>query len=285
MLSATCVVALGAEAQDAAPASSRSQLVLEEVIVTARKREEMLQDTPVAITAFSNEDLRIAGIANTRDLEQSVPGLTFSEQGNKAPSIFIRGVGQKESNAALDPGVGVYINGIYIPRTDSQLLDVMDTESIQVLRGPQGTLFGKNNTGGALLVTTIAPRTEGYDGEVSTRVGNHGRTDLKGSLNIPIVDGKLAARIGLNRTRRDGYMESRYSGDEYGDEDRYGATARVLWLPTENLSADLFYYWSKIEENGGGLNPDTGPDPELAGWRLRHQEHHLLEPPGRYRER
>ena len=72
-------------------------------------------------------------------------------RGNKAPSIFIRGIGQKEANAALDPGVGVYINSIYIARTDSQLLDVIDTESIQVLRGPQGTLFGKNNTGGALL--------------------------------------------------------------------------------------------------------------------------------------
>ncbi len=253
LISAAGLAAVGTQAQESSPAASRSQLALEEVIVTARRREEMLQDTPVAISAFSNEELRLRGIANTRDLQQSVPGLSFSEQGNKAPSIFIRGVGQKESNAALDPGVGVYINGIYIPRTDSQLLDVMDTESIQVLRGPQGTLFGKNNTGGALLVTTIAPHTEGYDGEVSTRIGNHGRTDLKASANVPIVEGKLAARVGLNRTKRDGYLESRFDGQEYGDEDRYGATARLLWQASENLDADLFYYWSKIEENGGGL--------------------------------
>ncbi len=103
MIAAACLVAAGAGAgaQDTAPADSRGQLALEEVIVTARKREEMLQETPVAISAFSNEELRLRGIANTRDLQQSVPGLSFSEQGNKAPSIFIRGVGQKEANAAL----------------------------------------------------------------------------------------------------------------------------------------------------------------------------------------
>ena len=262
LVAAACAAAFGADAQESPPDASRGEIVLEEVIVTARKREEMLQETPVAITALSNEELRIAGIANTRDLQQSVPGLNFSEQGNKAPSIFIRGVGQKEANAALDPGVGVYINGIYIPRTDSQLLDVMDTQSIQVLRGPQGTLFGKNNTGGALLVTTIAPHTDGFEGEASTRIGNHGRTDFKGSANIPIVEDKLAARIGLNRTSQDGYLESRFDGQKYGDEDRYGGTARVLWQPTEQVDADLFYYYSDIDENGGGLtcflqNPDA----------------------------
>jgi len=252
LIACASAAAAGVAAQDATD-PARGQLVPEEVIVTARKREELLQETPVAISAFSNEELRVAGIANTRDLQESVPGLVFSEQGNKAPSIFIRGVGQKEANAALDPGVGVYINGIYIPRTDSQLLDVMDTESIQVLRGPQGTLFGKNNTGGALLVNTTLPNTDELDGEVSTRIGNYGRTDFKGSANIPLVEDTLAARVGLNRTRRDGYLESRYDGQEYGDEDRWGATARVLWLPTDNFSSDLFYYWSKIEENGGGL--------------------------------
>ncbi len=145
-----------------APDSYQSQLVLEEVIVTARRRAEELQDTPVAISAFSAEELKVQGIANTRDLQLSVPGLNFAEMGAKAPAIFIRGVGQKEAIAALDPGVGVYINSIYIARTDSQLLDIMDTESVQVLRGPQGTLFGKNNTGGALLVTTQLPNAEEY---------------------------------------------------------------------------------------------------------------------------
>jgi iron complex outermembrane recepter protein len=248
-------------AQGNTAASNQGQMALEEVIVTARKREEALQDTPVAISAFSAEALKVAGIANTRDLQESVPGLIFSEQGNKSPSIFIRGIGQKEANAALDPGVGVYINSIYIARTDSQLLDVVDPSSIQVLRGPQGTLFGKNNTGGALLVTTQLPDTEELAGEVSTRVGNYGRRDLKVSGNIPLIEDTLATRFSLNTTNMDGYLKSTYNGKQYGDEDRLGATARLIWQPTDTFNTDVFYYWSKINENGAGLtcvyqNPD-----------------------------
>ncbi len=239
----------------------RGQLTLEEVIVTARKREEALQDTPVAVSAFSAEALEIAGIANTRDLEQAVPGLNFTEMGNKAPSIFIRGIGQKQSTTALDPGVGVYLNSIYIPRTDSQLLDVVDIESVQVLRGPQGTLFGKNNTGGALLVTTRQPHLEGLEGEASTRLGNFGRRDFKASANIPLNDDTLAVRFSVNRTKLDGYLKSRYDGTKYGDEDRKGATGRLLWQPSDVFSTDVFYYWSKVKEQGAGLtcifqNPD-----------------------------
>ena len=236
-----------------APDSSQHQLIQEEVIITARKRTERLQETPIAISAFSNEAMNIAGIANIRDLQESVPGLNISEMGNKAASIFIRGVGQKESLAALDPGVGVYINSIYIARTDTQLLDLMDTESIQVLRGPQGTLFGKNNTGGALLVTTKKPHTDALETSVSTRIGNYGRRDLKISTNIPLNHDTLATRISLKSTHMSGYLKSTYDGEKYGDQDRLGATARFHWRPSSAFSADLFYYWSKINENGAGL--------------------------------
>lgn len=256
-----CLPISMAVAEDTAPDSNQDQMALEEVIVTARRREEALQDTPVAISAFSAEALKVAGIANTRDLQESVPGLIFSEQGNKAPSIFIRGIGQREANAALDPGVGVYINSIYIARTDSQLLDVLDTESIQVLRGPQGTLFGKNNTGGALLVNTQVPHTEALEGEVSTRLGNYGRRDVKVSGNIPLNDDTLAARVSLASTRMDGYLESTYNGEHYGDEDRIGATGRLYWQASDVFSTDIFFYHSEINENGAGLtcvfqNPD-----------------------------
>ena len=213
------LVTIQVGAEESTAGHQRGEMALEEVIVTARRREEALQDTPVAVSAFSAEALKVAGIANTRDLQESVPGLIFSEQGNKAPSIFIRGIGQKESNTALDPGVGVYINSIYIARTDSQLLDVVDPSSIQVLRGPQGTLFGKNNTGGALLVTTQLPDMEELSGEVSSRVGNFGRGDLKVSGNIPLVEDKLAARFSLNTTNSDGYLKNTNNGEKYGDED------------------------------------------------------------------
>lgn len=242
-------------------ADEGAAMVLDEVIVTARKREETLQESPVAISALSADALKEAGIANTRDLQQAVPGLNFSEQGSKNPSIFVRGVGARESNAALDPGVGVYINGIYIPRTDGQLLDTVDTESVQVLRGPQGTLFGKNNTGGAMLITTQAPHNEGFEGHVTSRVGNFGRRDLKASANIPLNDDTLAVRAGVNSTKSDGYLENDSLDTKYGDEDRLSATARVLWQATNTFSADVFTYWNKQNERGSGFTCVSAQNP------------------------
>ncbi len=223
---------------------------LEEVIVTARKRQESLQDSPVAVSAFSADALKEAGISNTRDLQQSVPGLTFSEQGTKSPAIFIRGIGQREATAALDPAVGVYINGIYIARTDSQLLDTVDTQSIQVLRGPQGTLFGKNNTGGALLVTTQEPHTEQFEAYVDATVGNFGRQNVKVGANIPLNDETLSMRVSLGSTKLDGYMKNVIDGKYYADEERLAATARIYWQASDIFSVDVFSYWSKVNERG-----------------------------------
>lgn len=234
-------------------AGDNEQLMLEEVVVTARKREESLQDSPVAVSAFSAETLRESGVSTMRDLSTAVPGLSFSEQGSKATSIFIRGVGQRESNTTLDPSVGVYINGIFIARTDTQLLDTVDTQSVQVLRGPQGTLFGKNTTAGALLVTTKSPNTEAFSGSVGTRLGNYGRRDAKLFLNIPLDDDSLSARIGLNSVKRDGYMDNVVNSREFGDEDRLAATARVLWEANDVFSVDLFTYFSKQNENGAAF--------------------------------
>jgi len=256
LLVALLTVASTSYAQDeefSGDEGASAPLVLEEVIVTARKRKEQLQDSPVAVSALSADALTEAGISNTRDLQQAVPGLNFSEQGSKNPSIFVRGIGTRESNAALDPGVGVYINGIYIPRTDGQLLDTVDTESVQVLRGPQGTLFGKNNSGGAMLITTKAPTNEGFNGYVTTRLGNFGRRDLKASANIPLNDDTLAARVSVNSTKSDGYLEN-VNGGNYGDEDRLAATARILWQATDSFSADVFTYLSKQNERGSGFN-------------------------------
>lgn len=228
-------------------------LVLEEIVVTARKRQETLQESPVAISALSAESLKEQGIQSTRDLQQTVPGLTFSEQGSKNPSIFIRGVGQRENNAALDPGVGVYINGIYIPRTDSQLLDTVDTQSVQVLRGPQGTLFGKNNTGGAILVTTLQPHNEGIEGYASTKLGNWGRRDAKVGANVPLNEDTAAMRFSIASVKRDGYIQNITDGRDYGDEDRIAATARIYWQATDIFSVDTFLYWAKQNENGAAF--------------------------------
>jgi len=247
-------------------ASVEGAAVLDEIIVTARKREETLQESPVAISAFGAEALREAGVSTMRDLSNSVPGMVFSEAESKSTSIYIRGIGQKEANAVLDPSVGVYINGVFIARTDSQLLDTVDTESIQVLRGPQGTLFGKNTTGGAILVTTMSPTTDAFSGSVSTRVGNFGRRDAKVSLNVPLNEDSLAMRVSVNSVKRDGYLNNAIDERTFGDEDRIAATARVLWQPNDIFSADLFTYFSKRNENGVPFTCLMGnPNANLAG--------------------
>lgn len=241
-------------------------LLLNEIVVTARKREESLQHSPVAISAFDTQALRELGTANIRDLSIAAPSLQFTEAGTKAPIIFIRGIGQRESVASLDPTVGVYLNGIYIPRTDSQLLDTVDTESVQVLRGPQGTLFGKNTTGGAIVVTSRSPNTDVFSGEASTRLGNFGRRDAKLLLNIPLAEDTLAMRAALASVKRDGYMENIAGDRDFGDEERLAASARLLWTPTRSFSADVFLYGSKQNENGLGVNClFVNPNGNLSG--------------------
>lgn len=135
----------------------RVKAVLEEVVVTARRREENLQETPLAVTALGSGYLEAMGVSSISDVETLSPSLQFSQTNYKAPAIFIRGIGQRSGNPVLDPGVGIYLNGVYVPRSDAQLLDAVDVANIQVLRGPQGTLFGKNNIGGALLVDSKRP--------------------------------------------------------------------------------------------------------------------------------
>lgn len=239
-----------------APARSASGggAMLEEVIVTARRREESLQDTPVAVSAFSAEDLTAAGITTITDLEQSVPGLQFGESGSKTPAIFIRGIGQREGSAVLDPGVGVYINDVFIPRQDAQLLDTVDTQSVQILRGPQGTLFGKNTTGGAILVNTREPNFDAVETTLSARLGNFGRQDAMLRGNVPLVENSMGLRYAVNRRTLDGYLENVLDGKDFGDEDRWAATARLVWDVSDNFSSEIFAYWSRQRERSAALS-------------------------------
>ena len=221
--------------------------LLEEVVVTARKREESLQETPVAVTAMSAEDLQAGNIRDLGDLTRVVPGLS-TRNGDKYAAFSIRGVGSRGGkNVSTDPAVGVYVDGIFIPRSDSQLLDVISTESIQVLRGPQGTLFGKNTAGGALLVTSVKPHDE-LAGEVSTDVGNLDRFNVAGNLNVPVTD-NLFARFTVDSREREGYMDDVGGQFDYGDEDKIAYAAQLRWLVNDDITADLLAFYSEQDEN------------------------------------
>ena len=173
---------------------------LESIIVTARRREESLQDTPVAVTALSAEALERQQIVGTTDLDKIAPNLQFHSYGtltgnNSAAQVFIRGIGQTDATPAVDPGVGIYIDDVYMGRSVGGAMDFRDIASVQILRGPQGTLFGRNTIGGAVLLTTNAP---GEDAGNSVRVGlgEDNLLEVFGAFDLPLGD-TWSARIAL----------------------------------------------------------------------------------------
>ncbi|MBB3048569.1 outer membrane receptor protein involved in Fe transport [Litorivivens lipolytica] len=240
-------------AEQGASREASTKVSLEEVYVTARRREESLQETPVAVSALGADALAEAGVSSITDLQQLVPGLQFGESGSKTPAIFIRGIGQREASAVLDPGVGVYLNGIFLARQDTQLLDTVDTQSIQVLRGPQGTLFGKNNTGGAMLVNTRAANLFESEFGATVKAGNFGRQDVKLYGNLPLLEDKMATRFGISSKRFDGDIENA-DGETFGDEDRLALSLRTQWQVSDQFGMDLFAYWSRQSERSTPLN-------------------------------
>ena len=219
--------------------------VLEEVIVTARKRQEAMQDVPVSVTAFTGNQLRNAGIVNLKDLGYQTPGVQIDQ--SSAAQIWIRGIGQRDDGSRVDAPVGVYVDGLYIPRKDGQLLDLIDVQSIQVLRGPQGTLFGKNTTAGALVVTTRGPESE-FSGFADLRVGNYDRQDLKATVNVPLVGDTLLSKLTVGSVRRDGYQHNIVTGQYAASEDRTSAALQLRWLPSDSLSVDALAYYGETAE-------------------------------------
>lgn len=203
---------------------------IEEVIVTARKREESLQDTPISITAFSSSSLEEANMADLRDIGKYTPGMSFTSYGmgsNEAGAIFLRGIGQSDHMVTTDPGVGLYIDGVYVGRNQGAALDLLDLERVEVLRGPQGTLFGKNTIGGAVNVISRKP-TGTAGGHVSLTVGQDGR--LNGSFSAEMPFGNQAAMlVSLLSKQRDGVGEQIFTGAETGDEDSVSGRAQLYW--------------------------------------------------------
>ena len=247
--------------------AEESGFELEEIVVTARKRQENLQQTPLAVSAFSGENLEQRGILNIAGLNKAVPGIEVQAGNGVAgvANIYIRGVGQRNTEPNLDSGVGVYLDGVYISRSDGALLDMNDVASVQVLRGPQGTLFGKNTTGGALLIETNRPVQE-FEGKASVTVGNYDQLDASLVVNVPLVDETLYTRLSLMSVARDGYIDNRTLGTEYNDADRLSGIWQLRWLPAENLTADLNLNYAETEQRPRGLQCQPSSVNFGEGW-------------------
>lgn len=239
-------------AQDAAPEAEAAQT--DEIVVTARRREESLQDTPVAISAFSAEMLQDRQITQTQDLERITPSLQFKPagqlSGNSASSVvFIRGVGQVDPTAAVDPGVGVYLDEVYLGRAVGGAIDFGDIAGVEVLRGPQGTLFGRNTIGGAILVRTQQPILGEFSGRARVRGGSENLIEGFGVVNVPLGE-TVAARVSGGFRKRDGYVFRVVDGLDLGNENRFSLAASLLWEPSSDFDLFLRADYSKQDENG-----------------------------------
>jgi len=239
-------------------------VALEEIIVTARKRSENLQETPISITAFSARGLEARQIDNISQIAEFTPNLTFDTSsaisGSKSSaSIYIRGVGQNDFALSTDPGVGLYLDGVYISRSIGSVLDVVDVKSVEVLRGPQGTLFGRNTIGGAIIVTTKKPTAE-LGGSASITAGRFNRWFVKGNINIPISD-TLLSSFSVARFSREGYIDRPNLGDKTGGDNSWSGRASFLWTPKENLEFNLNIDGTTLREKSCcnelvGVNPN-----------------------------
>jgi iron complex outermembrane receptor protein len=252
---------------------------LEEVIVTAQKREENIQEVPIAVTAFTAASMEKKGLTNISQIGDFTPNV---EMDNTSPfagsssvlSPFIRGIGQNDFAFNLEPGVGVYVDGIYFARTIGAVVDLLDLDHIEVLKGPQGTLFGRNTIGGALNIITRRPSEEfTWKGEVTT--GSDNRLDVRGSVDLPLIEGKLLSQVAFSSKNRDGYQKritypgsgtfrtettstgflraaNEFGGDQ-GDENQDNIRGKLLWIVNDDVEVTLTGDYMHVDEHAPAL--------------------------------
>lgn len=251
--------------------AARAGALLEEIVVTARRREESLQNVPVAVTALSAATLERRQILSTTDLDQVTPSMQFTSYGqlsgnNSAAVVFIRGVGQLDPTPAVDPGVGIYVDDVYMGRAVGGAMEFFDTEGIQVLRGPQGTLFGRNTIGGAVLINTVVPGDD-FEGTARATIGEDSLWELFAAATLPLAD-TAALRVAAGARQRDGYVIRAFDGQDLGNEDVVSLRTTLRWEPSDDLRILLRADHSREDENGSpfvfkGINT-TAPVPAIS---------------------
>ncbi|WP_395396182.1 TonB-dependent receptor (plasmid) [Novosphingobium sp. BL-8A] len=249
---------------------------IEEIVVTAQKRAESLQNTPISIAAFNERDLENRGISGLTDLRATVPALQLTPFPNNAAStqIFMRGVGLSDDQITQDGGVAVYMDGIYVARSQGLAMEVSDLERIEVLRGPQGTLYGRNATGGAINFITRKPElsTFGFKGQAT--LGNFDTRQFKGAINVPLGD-TIAVRLSYANQQQDGFVDNPGTiVKRWGDEDRQAMRADVLWQPVGDFSVRYSYDRSIIHDTPAyvalsTLYPNQTPRPGAGSSLVR----------------
>jgi iron complex outermembrane receptor protein len=237
---------------------------LQEIVVTAQRRTEDVQKVPIALTTFNSTTLEQTGIRDTRDLQFATPSMSIGEQvgAPTASIISIRGQVQTDAEITVDPSVGVYFDDVYLGRANGQISELFDIDSVEVLLGPQGTLYGRNTTGGALKISTKqADPSGGISGYGGVGFGNYDYRDYFGAINLPLIDDKLAIRLAVLYREHDGYTKdyvhdntpfAQFTGVVVptDDEDFRGYRANAVWKPTDTLKITLAGDYTDITSNG-----------------------------------
>lgn len=243
---AALVWAPQAMAQDnPAPASG---VFADEIIVTATKREQTLQDVPVAVTVTTGKTIEEAQIRDLKDLQSVVPSLRVNQlQSSANTNFYIRGFGNGANNAGIEPSVGLFIDGVYRSRSASMIADFPDVERIEVLRGPQSTLFGKNASAGVISIVTKKPQFT-FGGNAEATYGNYNAVTLKGMVTGPVSD-TIAVSLAGGLNKRDGTVRDLATGERTNDRDRWFARGQMLFDNHDGLEVRLIGDYGKIDEN------------------------------------
>lgn len=242
-----------AEDKTAAEQAQEQPMAGEEIVVTARKREENVQEVPVAVTVVTSDELEETAAADISELQTQVPNLSVYQGRNQSSTLtaFLRGIGQADPLWGVDPGVGLYIDDVYIARPQGALLDVYDVERIEVLRGPQGTLYGKNTIGGAIKYVSRG-LTDAPTGSVSLSAGEYSTVDLRASFGGALIPGKLRGKLAFASLNRGGYGENLFTGRDVSDRKTFAGRAALEWLASETVRVQFSGDYTKDDAEPKG---------------------------------
>ncbi|MDH5620210.1 MAG: TonB-dependent receptor, partial [Gammaproteobacteria bacterium] len=227
---------------------------IEEIMVTATKREASIQDISIAVTAIDEQAIKLGGITDVSRLEHLVPGMRFGQSGHEA-RIAMRGTRTNNVGTEAEQTVGIFEDGVYVPTTTQAMGAYVDVSRIEVLRGPQGTLYGRNTFGGTINIITNQPEFDSAYGRVSALYGDYDRVRLEGTLNVPLSD-NFAFRLAVMDDQHDGYIKNTFqpgTGDDLNDEDITFVRASFRWAPTDSLDLTLRHTISDRSTNGNAI--------------------------------
>lgn len=260
---------------------------LEEVIVTAQKRTETSQDVPIAIAAITGDDLARQGVTSVAEVANYSPNVqldsgAFLAGSSQVLTGFIRGIGQNDVSSSLEPGVGVYVDGVYLARSIGANVDLLDVERVEILKGPQGTLFGRNTIGGAVSVITRQPEVE-FGWRAEATVGSRNLREMKATVDLPLIDNYLLSQFSASMREQDGYQKilpwpgdpgttdeaalgtAASDGSRRGGIDNYAVRGKLLWLPTDATEVRLSVDYAESDESSGPFTlVATNTDPTAA---------------------